>query len=105
MAGENHTIEIFAKNNRIDYSEEQCHVKRGDEITWTCADGPFAVQFLKDSPVTTLAARSQGKAPVKKAVGPAVRADTYSYACSVFVEKENQVYLDARCPAIIVDYP
>jgi hypothetical protein len=104
MPGKDHYIEIsVSSTGTINYDFPKCHARREDSITWTCKQGPFAIQFLGVSPVETADARSQGRNPVSRKVRTNVDGGTYPYGCAVCVD--DQVYLDASCPVIIIDYP
>jgi|WetSurMetagenome_2_1015567.scaffolds.fasta_scaffold210706_2 hypothetical protein len=96
-------IRISVLDGCLNYDHPKCHARRNEEIVWTCKDGPFAIQFFGISPVESPDAQSVGLSPVKNKVRYNAAGGTYSYACAVCAD--NQVYLDASCPVIIIDYP
>lgn len=93
-------------NGSIDYGgNDQYHANPGDEIEWECS-GAFAFQFLKTTPFSQKHfhsnAASGGKHGLKLRVLPnAARKEEHYYA--VAVSMGDRVYLDAECPAIIID--
>lgn len=103
-SGKEKPVRISVSNGTIHYDHPKRDAHRGDVIAWSCDDGPFAIQFLGISPVETAEARSEGRGQVvKRPVRADAEAGTYLYACAVCVG--DQVYIDANCPAIIIDYP
>ena len=100
-SGKEKPVKIWVTNNKIHYNPSNRDAHRGDEIVWTCEGGSFAIQFLEASPVELPEANSNNSNPVKRSVRADAQAGTYWYACAVYVG--NQVYLDANCPAIIID--
>lgn len=96
------TVRIEVRNETINYYPHKCHARRGDIIAWKCADGPFAIQFFGVSPIDTVEAQSENN-EVNKPVRQEIQVASYPYALAVYAN--NKVYLDASCPAIIIDYP
>jgi hypothetical protein len=93
-------------SGKIDYGgNEKCHVNPGDEIEWECS-GAFAFQFLKTTPFAQKRFQSNavsgGKHGLKLRVPPnAAKKAEHFYA--VAVSAGDRVFLDAECPAIIID--
>jgi hypothetical protein len=88
-------------NGKLAYDNENYRAKHGQILTWG-SEFPFTIQFRDKSPL------DEGGNPhhennkrmhgtVKKNAGPG----TYTYACAVYAN--DRVYLDAACPAIIID--
>ena len=96
-------ISISSASGEIAYSSEEQHVYKGYSVTWKC-ESPFAVEFIEEDPLEQTDRRSAPKGTSHE-VGAKVRGDArpgkYKYACAVF--SEEQVYLDAACPVIIID--
>lgn len=83
------------------YEPALLHVHRSDRITWQCEGSGLpsvAIQFNGISPVTTPLHQDNGKV---WGTVTGVLAGVYEYACAVSLD--GQVYLDACCPAVIVD--
>ncbi len=99
------SVEILVVNGQMTYHPALIHALREDTITWTCHNGPFAIQFPGMSPLQ--GADFQSDNPSNPSLEVAVRANaqsaTYSYACAVFDNATQKVYMDAACPAIIID--
>jgi hypothetical protein len=102
IANESIEITVTAQGN-ITFNPTTWHEIRGNTICWTCGQGPFAIQFLGISPLNKADDRSHRDEPQKLCLK--VRADAqsgvYPYACAVCAD--GQVYMDASCPAIIID--
>jgi plastocyanin len=94
------------------FSPSRLHVNRGDAVHWVSQDGPFAVEFVADTPGDRMCA--SGHAPgsgewVSDTME--IRGDArgrYHYAAAVSLPARSgdeyaRVVLDAGCPEIIVD--
>jgi hypothetical protein len=99
-------IKVDRKTGLITYTDPARRAHRREEIQWKCHDGPFALQFTGETPVEFQGSRStrrkgaeahELKGTIKENAAPGV----YQYGCSVYADGE--VYLDARCPVIIID--
>ena len=98
----NRSIEIEVNAGAIEYSKKFIHVKQGDTLDWTCNQGPFAIQFIGKSPFRRANFKfKKGRAQPSKTVRQNAEADLYRYAVAIYANE--QVYLDAECPAIIID--
>ena len=91
----------IGSNKKLEYSDDALKAKRGQQLTWEC-EYPFAIQFRDISPLDEgssphHANRGQMKGTVKKVID----TGTYKYACAVYANGTG--YLDAACPAIIID--
>jgi hypothetical protein len=84
----NISIEIDVSTGAFQYRRKFVHLKQGDTIDWTCNQGPFAIQFV-------------GRTQPGQTVRQNAQADLYRYAVAVYAN--DKVYLDAECPAIIMD--
>jgi plastocyanin len=94
------TIEIIpgAKGD-LSYTPALLHASRGNTIEWTCGNSrPLAIQFTRTSPLIRAEFHS-GDPDLK--VRPDAKPGAYRYAVAVFAD--GKVYLDAACPAIIID--
>ncbi|MDM7995537.1 MAG: hypothetical protein QUT30_07630 [Acidobacteriota bacterium] len=88
-------------DGKLEYSNDAFKAERGQKLTWQC-EHPFAIQFRDISPLDEgrsphPADRGQMKGTVKRAMAPG----EYKYACAVY--SNGTVYLDAACPAIIIE--
>jgi len=88
-------------DGKLEYNDDALKARRGQKVTWEC-EYPFAIQFRDISPLDEGSSphpgnRGQMKGTVKKVIAPG----TYKYACAVYAN--GTVYLDAACPAIIID--
>ena len=85
-------------------NEKYCHAKAKNEIDWE-SDGPFGIQFLTTSPFAESCFQStpvpNGKHVVKRQLPDNPPTGTHSYACALYFG--GKVYVDANCPAIIID--
>lgn len=98
----NMSIEIDVSTGAIEYRKKFVHVKQGDTIEWTCDQGPFAIQFIGRSPFDSANFQfKQGRNQPRQAVRQNAHADLYRYAVAVYAN--GPLYLDAECPAIIID--
>ena len=98
-------IGVNLATGAITYSEPVKHAKKKQTIEWASED-PFAIQFTGDTPVRFQRRRSRhGRASSQHKVTGVVKDNAepgvYQYACAVFAN--GTVYLDARCPVIIID--
>jgi hypothetical protein len=93
-------IEVDPDGN-MKYYPKEFHTKRGKKIIWTCDNHPFAVQFLNISPLEWTGPQHNNAGVLAGTVKNNTKFDTYMYACAVYAS--GQVYLDAACPAIIID--
>ncbi|NLV29777.1 MAG: hypothetical protein GXY47_01370 [Acidobacteria bacterium] len=96
-------ISISVSGGLIVFTPSKYRAHPGGSVSWNCAEGPFAVQFFGVSPLETCDAQSEAGNQASRAVRRDAVAGTYPYACAVFAE--GRVYLDANCPAIIIDQP
>jgi len=99
-------IKVDLKTGVITYSESAARAKRKDEIHWVCQAGPFALQFTGATPVDFQGGRSTGShrgGPYELTgqVPEDAASGVYQYGCSVYAGET--LYLDARCPVIIID--
>jgi hypothetical protein len=99
-------INVDRATGVITYNDPARRARRREEIRWKCQAGPFALQFTGETPVEFQGNRStrrngaeahELKGTIKENAAPGV----YQYGCSVYAGEE--VYLDARCPVIIID--
>ena len=93
-------IEVDAFGN-LTFSTHKYHAKRGDMVTWTCNGNPFTIQFIKISPLEWASGRHRDSGALAGTVQSETSKGTYEYACAVCIGGE--VYMDAACPAIIID--
>ncbi len=99
-------IEVDCETGVINYSNPAARAHKRDVIQWKCEDGPFAIEFTGATPIAFQGARSKGRKRagahvVRAVVKSDAAAGIYQYACSVCAGEK--VYLDARCPVIIID--
>jgi hypothetical protein len=88
-------------NGKLEYDKDPFHAKRGQQIAWACVY-PCAIQFRGETPL------DEGGSPhpvnnklMKGTVKKDAKLVAYDYACAVYAN--DRVYLDAACPAIIID--
>ena len=99
---QNISIVIDENTGAIQYQKKFVHVKRGETIDWTCNQGPFSIQFIGQSPFDSANFQfKQGRTQPSQTVRLNAQADLYRYALAVYTSEK--VYLDAECPAIIID--
>jgi len=104
MTNKSIEIKVNATAGVITYSEPKAHVKKHDKIQWESQAGPFAIQFTGATPIeyqgnhSTVSNGTGGHVLTGQVGGD--KGD-YLYACSVYAD--GKVYLDARCPVIIID--
>lgn len=96
-------ISISVSDGLIVFTPSKYRAQPGESVSWTCAEGPFAVQFFGISPLETCDAQSERGNQAHGSVRRDAVAGIYPYACAVFAD--GRVYLDANCPAIIIDQP
>ena len=99
-------IRVDRETGTITYSDPAARAHRRETIQWRCADGPFALQFMGATPVEFQGKRSTRNDRAEAHVLTGVVRENaeiavHQYGCSVYAGDE--VYLDARCPVIIVD--
>lgn len=106
------TIRIeIDENGNFTYRPSGLHICHTDTVTWTCADGPFAVSFMDRSPLVRLDAQgtqsSAGWSTQPLPVAASARPGHYHYAVALYTDNEGKgpirVHLDASCPEIIVN--
>ncbi len=101
MANKPVTINIVDGELTYDFPKRRLSLTEKDTISWTCQNRPFAIQFVGISPLVEAEIQA-----VDHTSSVSVRADaqqgTYAYACAVYDSVANAVYLDAACPAIII---
>ena len=98
----NMLIEIDVSTGVFRYQKKFVHVKQGDTIDWTCNQGPFAIQFIGRSPFDGASFQfRQGRTQPSQTVRQNAQAELSRYAVAVYAN--DRVYLDAECPAIIID--
>lgn len=99
-------VEIDRDTHVITYRKQAAQAHRRDVIEWKCKAGPFAIQFTGATPTGFQSKRSTRSSEadtytltgvVRKNAEPKV----YPYGCAVYAG--GKVYLDARCPVIIID--
>jgi hypothetical protein len=98
----NKLVHITIKDGRLKISPYHLKTQNSDTVIWDCNKGPFAVQFLERSPFsesTFISGRSRHQKSAK--VRSRARKDSYEYAVAVYWN--GRIYLDANCPAIIID--
>ena len=99
---QNISIVIDENTGAIQYQKKFVHVKRGETIDWTCNQGPFAIQFIGQSPFdSTNFQFKQGRTQPSQIVRQNAQDGLYRYGVAVYAN--DRVYLDAECPAIIID--
>ena len=91
----------IGNNGKIVYDHQEFTGERGKKVTWACKY-PYAIQFRHTSAI------NEGSRPVKESNGVMkgtvkmdIKSGTYTYACALYAD--GNVYLDAACPAIIID--
>jgi plastocyanin len=95
------TVEILVEGGRMTYSPSFIRAFSGDQITWICNRGPFAIQFLGISPFPYTDYQGSPTQSVRDTIA-VQQTGTYSYACAVYDPETQEVYMDATCPAIII---
>jgi len=98
-------IGVDPATGAITYIKPVTHAKKRETIEWASND-PFAIQFTGVTPVQFQRRRSRYVRASRKhkltgVVKGTAEEGAYPYACAVFAE--GIVYLDARCPVIIID--
>ncbi len=94
-------IEVI-QGGKLKYYPEELHRKRGEKILWACDSNPFAIQFLDSELLDEGTGSHHGNSGVLRGtVKKDAKHGLQRYACSVYAS--GQVYLDAKCPAIIID--
>jgi hypothetical protein len=107
-------ITVDTDDHRIDfsYAPTTVHVRHGDRVHWVCPEGPFAVEFLKDTPSDRMGAHGERHETVWRSASIPIRRSArghfpYGGAVSLqngrFGELVGRVALDTGCPEIIVD--
>ena len=99
--GMDYEVIISIEDDMLYYSLPNLPLNRLDTVRWSCSRGPFAIQFDTVSPLP-LAALQATESTEQQSVWPEAQPGTYSYACSVYDRRTERVYLDAACPAIII---
>ncbi len=99
--GTDYEVIIGIKNDMLYYSLPNLPLNRVDTVKWSCSNGPFAIQFDAVSPLPLVALQAT-ESTKPQSVWPQAQPGTYSYACSVYDRGTDRVYLDAACPAIII---
>ncbi len=94
------SIQISVTDGQISYDAPNLRAFPGELITWTCSKGPFALQFLEISPLPLTDYQGNPAKPVSDTI--VAEHGTYSYACAVYDPEAHEVYMDAACPAIII---
>ena len=119
----NPTVVLGIENNNLTCTPAVLHVTRNANIEFSSQMGEaFAIQAKGVSPLVKADIRSVPSSPIdpsspkaRASVAPisvhrpitvAVRADVepgvYSFACALYANE--QIYMDAACPAVIVDW-
>ena len=104
MNKEPRQVHIGVEAGEIKYSAGLLHANPGDTIRWSSKQGPFAIEFAGISPVSFGGRRSQSGDRGHQLVGVVrklAQPGVYRYACALSVNDE--IYLDAGCPEIIID--
>ncbi len=95
-----HAIPVSVTGNGTIRCKDQ-FAKRGDKVTWTSSDGPFTIQFLGGTPFARQHIHSRRGSIRAVRIPKKAKPGRYPYA--IAVEKNGKVYLDARCPEIIIE--
>ena len=107
-------INVIRDGGKMNFTfrPSRLHVNRGDGVHWVSADGPFAVEFVADTPGDHMGASGHVPEAGEWASDTMeIRADArgrYHYAAAVALparagDQYARVALDAGCPEIIVD--
>ncbi len=99
MANKPVTIGIAGGELTYDYPNRR--LTMADSISWICPNRFFAIQFFGISPLDVgeiQAFNQTQQVSVRAGAAPG----SYTYACAVYDDGTKQVYLDAACPAIII---
>jgi plastocyanin len=83
------------------YEPAVLHAHPGDSIRWTCANGPFVIQFLRSIPLGKVHIHSKGNEIAPIPVTPGAPKGRHAYAVAVC--SGDIVYIDAGCPEIIIE--
>ena len=106
MADQASVISIRVSEDGDFYYEPSVkNVKQGQSVTWTCAQGPFALSFKDQTPFAQLnlqATKGDSANAWSVTSHPARVAAPghFHYAVALYVN--GRVYLDAGCPEIVV---
>lgn len=103
MASKFIEIDVNQAAGVITYTDPATHANKQDVIEWKCQDGPFALQFKGATPVEFQGSHSTSNGAGAHVLRGKVEGNkgVYPYACAVYAHGE--MYLDARCPVIIID--
>ena len=96
-------INVDQATGVITYSDPAPHANKLDVIEWKCQDGPFVLQFKGATAVDFQGSHSTSNQAGAHVLRGKVQGNkgVYPYACAVYAHGE--MYLDARCPVIIID--
>ena len=84
------------------YTPAVLRARPTDIVQWTCGNGPFVIQFLRNTPLKKVHIHSSGSRGTEPIFVPQdAPAGRYPYA--VAVSAGETVYIDAGCPEIIID--
>jgi len=100
------------KNGNLTCDPAVLHAGRNEAITFESQNGePFSIQAKGISPLDKADLRSRNASVTRKAnivsakvkVNVRERAEpgVYSFACAVY--SDEQIYMDASCPSIIIE--
>jgi len=101
MADKPVTIDIRDGELTYDFPKRRLSLAGKDTISWTCSGRPFTIQFVGISPLVMGEIRAFDHTS-QVSVRVDAQQGTYAYACAVCDIAANEVYLDAACPAIII---
>jgi len=107
-------INVTQPNGKMNFTfrPSRVHINRGDTVHWVSEDGPFAIEFIDQTPADQMGASGHnpcGEGWASETME--IRGDArgrYQYAVAVSLptregERCGRIALDAGCPEIIVD--
>ena len=106
MAGKTHVVSIRVnEDGDFCYDPSVKNIKRGQSVTWTSTQGPFALSFRSRTPVSQIHLQSKkaGSANAWSITSrPAKVSEPGHFHYAVALCMDGKVYLDASCPEIVV---
>ncbi len=109
------TIKVSVSYGKLNftYQPSVLHACAGDTVVWTCVDGPFAVEFKRDTPGPNVGTHGSQVGNHWESSQFQIRQGArghYHYAVAVALtsgsveqEMQGRVAMDAACPEIIVN--
>jgi hypothetical protein len=95
-------VDITINRGRLKVTPYRRNALKKDTVVWSCNKGPFIIQFLTQTPFAAKTMISGGS-PHKKSARVREKAKRGAYKYAVAVYANGRIYLDANCPAIIID--